>query len=252
MTKTMMLHPRGIMQIALDSFRIYFRNFPTLIALSALLYILPLIFIAIVTSLVGEELAIIRIIFFIAGFLGFLVITIYFYAIIILFVSIQLVGFKAGIFQLLKRLRGSVIIQLFGTGLLQALAISGGSLLLIIPGIIFLVNYIFASHVVVLENTAYVRAMRRSRDLVRGNWWRVFGVVALCTLLYVIGYFIISFFLNFLLLMFDTSLGVSSMIANFITTLLFASFAYIYPVLLYYDLRIRKEAFNIEDIREVV
>jgi len=211
-----------------------------------------IIFIVIGVFLEKEELTIISKIFFIFGVLGYVATILYFYGAITLFVSIQLVGFKAGLFQILKRLRGSLLIQLFGTGLLAVLAIFGGFLLFIIPGIIFLVNYIFALPVVILENKTYVKAMRRSHDLVRGNWWRVFGVVVLCIILYYIGYLISNFLLHFLFTTFGIHWQVASIIASLIAQFLFVPFLYSYPVFLYYDLRIRKEAFNIEDIREVV
>lgn len=57
------------------------------------------------------------------------------------------------------------------TSLLLALVIFGGTLLLIIPGIIFLVWYYFTIYAVVFEGARGVRALFASQQLVVGRWW---------------------------------------------------------------------------------
>jgi hypothetical protein len=49
------------------------------------------------------------------------------------------------------------------------------TLLLIIPGIIFGVYYSFAGWVLVFEGYKGRNALKRSKELVKGNWWGVFG-----------------------------------------------------------------------------
>jgi len=53
-----------------------------------------------------------------------------------------------------------------------------GFLLVIVPGLILLTIWAVAVPVVVLERPAGLGALGRSRELVRGNGWRVFGVIA--------------------------------------------------------------------------
>lgn len=51
----------------------------------------------------------------------------------------------------------------------------GGFLLFIIPGIIFVVWWSVAFYALAGENARGMAALRRSRELVRGHWWAVFG-----------------------------------------------------------------------------
>jgi hypothetical protein len=48
-------------------------------------------------------------------------------------------------------------------------------LLLVIPGIIFMVYWIFGVYVLIAEKKGIMDSLRRSREIVKGNWWRVFG-----------------------------------------------------------------------------
>lgn len=59
------------------------------------------------------------------------------------------------------------LIPLIGTSILMGLAILGGFLLLIIPGILFALWFGLAQHVVVIERIAGAKALGRSRKLVR-------------------------------------------------------------------------------------
>lgn len=66
---------------------------------------------------------------------------------------------------------------LFITGLLSALGIMLGLVLLIIPGLVLLTWWAVASPVVVLENKSGPAALGRSRELVKGHGWTVFGLI---------------------------------------------------------------------------
>lgn len=63
-----------------------------------------------------------------------------------------------------------------GTDLLAGLIIMGLSLLLVIPGIIWSCYYIFQIYVVGLRNLGGKAALDYSKKLVKGQWWRVFGI----------------------------------------------------------------------------
>jgi hypothetical protein len=60
--------------------------------------------------------------------------------------------------------------------LLSALAIFAGFVALVVPGIYLGVALYFSAQAVVAEDRSPVDALRRSRDLVRDQWWRVFGI----------------------------------------------------------------------------
>jgi hypothetical protein len=60
--------------------------------------------------------------------------------------------------------------------ILGGFATLAGFVFFVIPGIWLAVALYFASQAVVAEGRSPVDALRRSRELVRGEWWRVFGI----------------------------------------------------------------------------
>jgi hypothetical protein len=66
---------------------------------------------------------------------------------------------------------------LIGAGLLAGLGIAIGLVLLIVPGLILLTWWCLIVPVIVLEGKHVGESFSRSRDLVRGHAWTVFGVV---------------------------------------------------------------------------
>jgi Membrane domain of glycerophosphoryl diester phosphodiesterase len=77
---------------------------------------------------------------------------------------------------------GTIIVA----GILLGLAIAIGFLLLIVPGLYLLTIWIAVIPAIVLEHRGIGEAFGRSRELVRGNGWNVFGVIVL-TFLILIG-----------------------------------------------------------------
>lgn len=73
--------------------------------------------------------------------------------------------------------------KFFGLSLLGGVLILLWSLLLIIPGIIFGVFYSMMLYVLICEDLTGMAAIRRSKELVKGNWWRVFRVMAIFAIL---------------------------------------------------------------------
>jgi fumarate reductase subunit D len=63
-----------------------------------------------------------------------------------------------------------------GVILLTACVVVVGFIFLIVPGIYLGVALYFGTQAVVAEDCSPVDALRRSRDLVRDQWWRVFGI----------------------------------------------------------------------------
>lgn len=70
-----------------------------------------------------------------------------------------------------------------GLLLLWFLLIAGGSLLLIIPGVIFTIWFLFCQYVLAEERVGGLKALEKSRQLVRDYWWPVFGRFMLLLLL---------------------------------------------------------------------
>jgi len=70
-----------------------------------------------------------------------------------------------------------VVLPLIGAGLLSGIAIGIGMFLLVIPGLILLTIWAVIAPVIVVEHSGVIAAFGRSRELVRGNGWQVFGVI---------------------------------------------------------------------------
>lgn len=87
--------------------------------------------------------------------------------------------------ELVKAARAS-----FGTYILfiivSGIFLFGLFLLLIIPGIIFMVYWSVSSYVLFYEKKGILESLKRSLELVKGNWWRMFGYLILVFLLLVV------------------------------------------------------------------
>jgi hypothetical protein len=68
-------------------------------------------------------------------------------------------------------------------GILAAIGIGIGFILLIIPGLYLLTIWSMVIPVVVIEGRSAGEAFTRSHDVVRGNWWSVFGLIIVTFLL---------------------------------------------------------------------
>jgi Membrane domain of glycerophosphoryl diester phosphodiesterase len=116
-------------------------------------------------------------------------------------------------------------------GLLAAVGILIGLALLIVPGLVLLTWWVLVIPVIVLEGRRAGEAFTRSRELVRGHGWSVFGVIVL-TLLIVIGFGIV---LSLVLL--PVSAWLRSFVSNVVSGTLVAPFIALTWTLLYYRLR---------------
>ena len=74
---------------------------------------------------------------------------------------------------------GPVLGRLLLAGLLAAVGIGIGFLLLIVPGLVLLTLWSLVIPVIVLERSGVLASFGRSRELVRGHAWRVFAIVVL-------------------------------------------------------------------------
>lgn len=78
----------------------------------------------------------------------------------------------------LKKSR-TFIIPAIGLTLLVGLIVLGGFILLVIPGILFSIWFVFTLQARLLDQKKGLSALSWSKSLVSGNWWGVFGRIAL-------------------------------------------------------------------------
>jgi hypothetical protein len=79
-----------------------------------------------------------------------------------------------------------VLLPLLAVSILGGLGIGIGLLLLIVPGLILLTFWSVVAPVTVIEQPGVLRAFGRSRELVRGYGWPVFGTIVLVFLLVIV------------------------------------------------------------------
>jgi len=120
-------------------------------------------------------------------------------------------------------------------GLLAGLGIALGLVLLIIPGLILLTWWIVIIPVIVLEERSAGEAFGRSRELVRGHAWNVFGVIVLTILL------VLAFNIVLSLLLLPVSDWLRSFLSNIIVGTVVTPFVVVTWTTLYYRLRAAKE-----------
>ncbi len=121
-------------------------------------------------------------------------------------------------------------------GLLAAIGIAIGLVLLIVPGLVLLTWWVLIIPVIVLEESRAGEAFTRSRELVRGHGWRVFGVIVLTLLL------VIAFSIVLSLLLIPVSDWLRSFLSNLVSGTLVTPFIAVTWTILYYRLRGVKEA----------
>ena len=112
-------------------------------------------------------------------------------------------------------------------GLLVYFSVVGGMILLIIPGIVFSIWFMFGNYVLVVEGKRGGNAMSQSREYVRGYWWPLFGRYLLLGIpmgaIFMIVYFPTFFILG----------RVAGIFVSFALITLFTSFSLVYIYTLY-------------------
>jgi hypothetical protein len=148
---------------------------------------------------------------------------------------------------------------LLGASIIVGLIVVVGFFLCCVPGIYFYVTYAFVGQVVVLERLGVGESLQRSQSLVTGHRWRVFGVLLLIGVANWGVQMVLGAALGAVLPaqeMIPIEGGirtevnpVNHIIDTLITQLvsiLFSTYLAVCTTLLYLDLRIRKEGFDLE------
>ena len=90
--------------------------------------------------------------------------------------------FDASIGEVFSRVSSSIA-PLILAGLLAGLGIAFGFVLLVLPGLFLLTIWAVIAPVIVVEKRRALESFGRSRELVRGHGWTVFGIVLITGLL---------------------------------------------------------------------
>ena len=126
---------------------------------------------------------------------------------------------------------GSVIVA----GILAAIGIIVGLILLIVPGLVLMTWWAVIVPTIVLENRSAGESFTRSRELVRGYGWAVFGVIVLVLLL------LIGFQIVLSLIFTPLADWLQSFVSQIVSGTLTSPFIAVVLTLLYFRLRAAKE-----------
>lgn len=135
--------------------------------------------------------------------------------------------------------------------LLVGMMTTVGMLLCLVPGIYLGTLFMFVTPVIAVERAPLMAALSRSRDLVSGEWWRCFGTYLLLSMLIQLVAGAIIYPVTFLsaLLLMERNPGLAQALnqgLSMAASTLVQPVQIIGLVLLYYDLRVRKEGFDLE------
>jgi len=142
--------------------------------------------------------------------------------------------------------------KLITTYLLAFGVILGGIVLLVIPGMVFAAWYMFILPVLVLEQLSGWAALRRSRDLGRGCYWRNIGVYLVTSIVIYVLVWIIIVVLVLLAVFVLGSFGefLARITGEVIGVAVMAPLISIPMILLYYDMRARKDNYGAVQLAE--
>jgi hypothetical protein len=150
-----------------------------------------------------------------------------------------------------------MLIPLIVTAVLTFITVVIGLVLLIIPGVLFYVWFALSAQAVAMGEGRYFSAMGRSRRLVKGSWWRVFGILIVIGIVAYIAQQLVEALVLVALHLAGVGSGATGLagdsqgFAVAIVLALTASMLLIAPItalatsLLYFDLRLRKEGTDI-------
>jgi glycerophosphoryl diester phosphodiesterase family protein len=245
--------PMGIGEILSTAFQLYQRHWRTLLAIAAVV-VVPF---TLAQYLLGDQVrtrgevtsngvvvetatwatGIAGLVTALAGLLMFLVLT----GAITRAVAAEVAGEDPGVEQSYRfgfhRL-GSVLL----VSVLVGLAILGGLILFVIPGIYIGVRLAVSIEALVVEGRRGTQAMARSWELVGGHWWHAFATL-------VVGWLVIGV-VNAVITAPFSGLGwFAQAVAAAVATTVTLPYGVLVGVLLYLDLRARKEGLTLEALR---
>ena len=135
---------------------------------------------------------------------------------------------------------------------------SVGQVLLVVGGLLTLagtviavwlaVNWFCAAHAVVIEGKGPIAGLGRSWNLLRGSWWRIFGIGLVFVIVITVAAIVISIPIGIIgaIALAAGGGGFVASLAGAAASILITPFAYIAGTLIYFDLRVRKEGFDLD------
>lgn len=134
---------------------------------------------------------------------------------------------------------------------LYFLAVVGGLVGLIIPGIIFAVWLIFGPYVAVTDGRGIIASLKYSRAIVRGHWWRTAAVLTIITLIILLLYIVIGFIIGIVVVTGEQDAGTAAtwyeLVLNPLVSAVVTPLGYALFLACLYDLKLRHEGGDIAE-----
>jgi hypothetical protein len=141
-------------------------------------------------------------------------------------------------------------LPVLGYFLCYTLAVAGGVLLLLVPGVILMITLVLGNYLIVLDGDGVFDALRKSHALVWGNWWRSSIIITIAGMLFTGVYLVIGILAGAV----GTILGAEMIDLIRLTTMMSVLLGpLVQPLLicvglaLMHDLRMRREGEDLED-----
>jgi len=125
-----------------------------------------------------------------------------------------------------------------------------GFILLIVPGILWMLSYSLVIPAISVEGQKSGASVRRSRDLVHGHRGKVFCVLFVINVLQALFALGVNTIVEFLVSVDSGGGEIMYSALNHLLSIFLTPLGIITTILLYYDLRIRKEGFDLEMLSE--
>jgi hypothetical protein len=168
-------------------------------------------------------------------------------------VSDLYLGRPASIHESFRRIRGKLLTVLLVI-IITFLLFFAGSIFFLIPGIILLCRTAVAVPVATLEDTSASESVSRSMRLTKGSALQIFAVFVLLFTLSIVAAMIFQFPFYFAAgspfkpHAVSLTITILTQLSSWVASVLVAPIGTIAFALIYYDLRIRKEAFDLEQL----
>lgn len=137
-----------------------------------------------------------------------------------------------------------LLLPLIGTSILMGLVVMAGFILLILPGIYLIFSYMLTYQVMVIEGRAGWNALERSRNLSSGHLLRIFAIYVVAMILMMVVQGVLS--------LATLSIPLLGALVSGVVQAVFTAYMWATFVVIYFDLRCRKEAFDLEHLAGVV
>ena len=146
---------------------------------------------------------------------------------------------------------GGRVLPMLWIGMIFMLGVVAASFAFILPGIWLLVAWSLAIPVLLAEGLRGTKALGRSFELVRDNWWRTFGALLVGLIFIGLVQLILGFAGASLTSATDDSKTLSLLITDaveVVSLIVTGPLQAAIVAVIYYDLRVRKDGFDVQDL----